>query len=540
MPYDFNPKVWWLVLGMNDLTRMQCSEEIVVLGILRVIEEIRMRKPDAHIVVNSLLPMIEFQSIEEPKMADVVDFKTGGDNMKKNIEIEKAVKEYVGKAPPPPPPPVKGTEKAGRPGGRHLRSEPKKMTKKQKLWVEDHATEGPALEKAMARAKKSLEKTDKRLVNKMFSDTEKFHPKKGVIPFLPIIKKSVLPPVWPAVHLINDKLKEFCSKHDSITFFDATPIFASDEGRGRHHLHSELISPRGHPSDLGFAVWEGQIIGRLRKLIAEKEEEMKAKNAALPPQMMNDDGFQSDDAMGIEHVSDGKIAQPPPIPMAPPPRSDPTTEAMEDGREHVSGGKTAVLPPEPKEPPPRASPTEKEEESDDDDNVDDKVKGKKSAAVAKKEEKAVKNDENDDGDDDDDDDNVDDKVEVKKSASVAKKETKAAKKKDNDDDDKKDEVEENDDGDDDDNVDDKVEVKKSFSVAKKGTKEKKDDDDDDEEEVEDEEEEDDDDDDDDDNLHQGEEEESSAPIAEEEEESASAPQFHKATTEAKKEEDDDV
>jgi hypothetical protein len=46
MPYDFNPKVWWLILGMNDLTRMQCSEEIVVLGILRVVEEIMMRKPD--------------------------------------------------------------------------------------------------------------------------------------------------------------------------------------------------------------------------------------------------------------------------------------------------------------------------------------------------------------------------------------------------------------------------------------------------------------------------------------------------------------
>eukprot|EP00985_Skeletonema_marinoi_P030965 scaffold35071_cov88-Skeletonema_marinoi.AAC.1 len=75
MPYDFNPKVWWLVLGMNDLTRMQCSEEIVVLGILRVVEEIRLRKPDAKIVINSLLPMINYQDGSvEPKMADVADF----------------------------------------------------------------------------------------------------------------------------------------------------------------------------------------------------------------------------------------------------------------------------------------------------------------------------------------------------------------------------------------------------------------------------------------------------------------------------------
>ncbi len=504
MPYDFNPKVWWLVLGMNDLTRMQCSEEIVVLGILRVVEEIRLKKPDAHIVINSLLPMIEFQSVEEPKMADVVDFKTDGDNMKKNIEIEKAVKEYVGNRPSP----MKGTEKAGRPGGRHLRSEAKKMTKKQKLWIEDHAMKGPALEKAMARAKKSLEKTDKRIANKMFSDTEKYHPKKGVIPFLPIIKKSVLPPVWPAVHLINDKLKEFCNKHDSITFFDATPIFASDEGRGRHHLHNDLISPRGHPSDLGFAVWEGQIIGRLRKLILEKDKEIEAKKAALPPpkDQTNEDDFQYDNEMGIEHVSNGKIAQPPPLPMKQPPRSDPSTE-KEEGREHVSGGgKTAEMPPEPMKQPPRASSAEDEEEEEDgdDDDDDDKVEVKKNDAVAEKQM-------SDDGDND-----VDDKVDTKESAAVVKKEKKEAAKK-------------NEDEDDDDNVNEEGTVNKSAQAAQKETKAANEEPDDN----------------DDDNLHNEEEDQKSSPIdeeeeeEEEEEESASAPQFHKSTTEAKREEDDD-
>ena len=497
---------------MNDLTRMQCSEEIVVLGILRVVEEIRLKKPDAHIVINSLLPMIEFQSVEEPKMADVVDFKTGGDNVKKNMEIEKAVKDYVANAPPRPAPAplMKGSEKATG-GKRNLRAKegaPKKMTKKQKQWEEDHASEGPALEKAMARAKKTLEKTDKRIVNKMFSDTEKYHPKKGVIPFLPIIKKSVLPPVWPAVHLINDKLREFCSKHDSITFFDATPIFASDEGRGRHHLHNELISPRGHPSDLGFAVWEGQIIGRLRKLIAEKEKEIEEKKAAAALSQLkeHDDDFQTDDEMGKEHVSEGKIAKPPPEPMEPPPRNDiPAKVEDEDedeegnGREHVSGGgKTASMPPEPMKQPPRDSLTDAVEEEEDDNE--------------------------------DDDAGIDDKVEVKKSDAVLKKETKAAEEKDDEDSDKDDD----DDDDDDDKVDDKVEAKKSAPVVKKETKadkEEADDDDDDGEAGED---------DDDDDEGDEEEEKESEPIAEEEEESASTPQFNKSTKKAKEVEDDDV
>ena len=57
MPTDFNPKIWWLELGMNDIGRMECSEEVVVLGVLRIIEEIRKKKPTAEIVINSILPM---------------------------------------------------------------------------------------------------------------------------------------------------------------------------------------------------------------------------------------------------------------------------------------------------------------------------------------------------------------------------------------------------------------------------------------------------------------------------------------------------
>ena len=54
---QYNPKIWWLILGTNDLAIQECSEEVVLLGILRVIEEIMTRKPKAIIVANSILPM---------------------------------------------------------------------------------------------------------------------------------------------------------------------------------------------------------------------------------------------------------------------------------------------------------------------------------------------------------------------------------------------------------------------------------------------------------------------------------------------------
>jgi len=73
MPKDFNPRVWWIVLGMNDIGRMQCSEEIVVMGIMRIVEEIQRHKPDAKIVINSMLPMADLRGGMYPLMNDYKD-----------------------------------------------------------------------------------------------------------------------------------------------------------------------------------------------------------------------------------------------------------------------------------------------------------------------------------------------------------------------------------------------------------------------------------------------------------------------------------
>ena len=121
-------------------------------------------------------------------------------------------------------------EDGGEEDGKRRKKE--KLTKKQREEMEDNATEGEELEHAIERKKKKLEKEDKKIRNKVFRDDEKYRPKRPVSKFLPMIKKKVLPPVWPSVHLINDKLKQFCTKHDSITFFDATEFFASKEEGG--------------------------------------------------------------------------------------------------------------------------------------------------------------------------------------------------------------------------------------------------------------------------------------------------------------------
>lgn len=49
-------KVYWIHIGTNDFGRGQCSEEAVLLGILRLAEWIHQEFPDAVIVINSILP----------------------------------------------------------------------------------------------------------------------------------------------------------------------------------------------------------------------------------------------------------------------------------------------------------------------------------------------------------------------------------------------------------------------------------------------------------------------------------------------------
>ena len=56
MPENLETNVFWLMLGASDLARGGCSEDAVVLGILRVAEEIVDRNPGAVVVIQGILP----------------------------------------------------------------------------------------------------------------------------------------------------------------------------------------------------------------------------------------------------------------------------------------------------------------------------------------------------------------------------------------------------------------------------------------------------------------------------------------------------
>lgn len=61
MPESLHPKLWWILIGTNDLGR-GCSGDTIVAGNIRIVQEIRNRHEShnheivAPIIINSILP----------------------------------------------------------------------------------------------------------------------------------------------------------------------------------------------------------------------------------------------------------------------------------------------------------------------------------------------------------------------------------------------------------------------------------------------------------------------------------------------------
>jgi lysophospholipase L1-like esterase len=56
IPPNLHPPVIWVLIGTNDFGSTWCSAEMVLIGILRVVEELRLLRPDSTVVIHGLLP----------------------------------------------------------------------------------------------------------------------------------------------------------------------------------------------------------------------------------------------------------------------------------------------------------------------------------------------------------------------------------------------------------------------------------------------------------------------------------------------------
>merc|ERR1711862_280070 len=232
MPYYLNPTIWWLVIGTNDLAMKQCSEEVVLMGILRIIEEILENKPDARIVVNSILPMSSDHLGRVPRIT--------------RKDRKKVYTESLG-----------GFR-------RRLLGRGKKKEEEEDTIGEEGKMTTPGGE--------------------ISSTKDEMKPGKDAVPVIRVRRgplRWVSVSVWPSVEALNFALKNFCMKHKRVSFFDAYDIFVDDDDDEKSvpTIIKDLTKSFaiGHPSVAGHQELLKGIKQRLRDILNKLSKQGKAR-----------------------------------------------------------------------------------------------------------------------------------------------------------------------------------------------------------------------------------------------------------------------
>ncbi|GAX20241.1 hypothetical protein FisN_15Lh279 [Fistulifera solaris] len=263
------PKIWWISLGMNDLARMGCSEEIVVLGILRVVEEIMEQQPAAHIVINSVLPMVNVRGGAYPLVTDYEDAL----HSRQLLQEEAFLPDKM---------------------NRHLDSQRKKKVdataeeiKDPKQLAKLRAQQAEQEEEQRAKTKKKRWRKNRREPVNAKLDARKY-----------TLFHQI--PLWTSIQVINQQLRRFTEEQPAqVHFFDATPLFVLEKN-GKSRIRSDRITLKGYPRLAGFAAWEEAILAFAQPILDELKPPDNNKDN---PEDDDDDDDDEDDLIPMEDDS---------------------------------------------------------------------------------------------------------------------------------------------------------------------------------------------------------------------------------------------
>lgn len=264
MPAEFNPKIWWLELGLNDLGRSQCSEEVVVLGVLRVVEEILEKKKDAIVVINSLFPLADLRGGVRPGESD---YKDSFNSALRQVPTDKLKLKDQGRHPGR----IRTSHQVADAGQTdhgdstpiHHQKPHRSETLKKPHKEKSSNSPGRMLGERHGGRNRGVFHwggNEKEVKMQAHKDKQK--------KFTPITHQERKLPLWTSVSSINVQLKKFANKHDRVHFFDVTEIFTEREDNDTYILKTDLISVRGHPSRSGFEKWEQEVIVKAKSLLA--------------------------------------------------------------------------------------------------------------------------------------------------------------------------------------------------------------------------------------------------------------------------------
>jgi len=270
IPYFLNPKVFWIVLGTNDLAIKQCSEEVVLLGILRVIEEIQSQRPNAKIVVNSIIPMTDDIKGRVP---DIV----GGN---KHHDRTRILEEAVDDGDDTFQFDDMGDDYYGGDDDDVFRAD--NMADYDDMDIDDTLFDFNTDDYDVQQVSEEEEiQEEQKIINirpspQLESEIKFMHEH---VPTVNIRQPFHRVPIamWPSVVAINSQLKKFCSKHKHITFFDTYDIFVDrGEDNNKPVLKKEYYASSfytGMPSAEGNKVLLKAISNRIDVMLKKKGNE---------------------------------------------------------------------------------------------------------------------------------------------------------------------------------------------------------------------------------------------------------------------------
>jgi hypothetical protein len=228
---------------------------VVVIGILRVVEEILEHRPDARVVINSIFPMTAIRGGSYPVISDFEDsfIRFGGARSRDRHQLfrrQLTRSRYK-----------KETDKKEK----ELSKPPIEMGEDD---VSDMAEKEEELRDEKAKKDRRYKLTPTK-ENPVMLDQTKVHKYKYGTPFVRQTNK----PLWTSIRAINKELRKFAENNARVDFFDATDLFTEKTASNAYKLLTDRISIRGHPTEVGFTVWEDNIVKILDEILTKMKRE---------------------------------------------------------------------------------------------------------------------------------------------------------------------------------------------------------------------------------------------------------------------------
>ena len=219
-------KVFWLLIGTNDLT-VRCSEEVVLLGIVHVVEEIRKARPGSIVVVNGLLPR-----------TSRMDGRLSGGEVEIDVGIDGDVDVDAD--------------------------------------ADDDTGDGIEFENEQDASSRSGSEDVGIVETSDGSDLETSKITTSSTPTTPTTttttktERNITPihDYWQSIQSINKGLERYAEQNNMVEYFEGSPIFIAQMGNQFYHrdekyLMKELQGDYLHPTALGHRLWGEAIVDYL-------------------------------------------------------------------------------------------------------------------------------------------------------------------------------------------------------------------------------------------------------------------------------------